>query len=117
MKPETELQTAIVKALRQMGVWVMVMNVTKRRGKRGVNCGEPGMPDLCIVSLHAGVNNSGWLEVKLPGGKLDPEQVAWHQRAQERGIHVGVARSVSEAVAIVQSWTGPRAIKTVSLPV
>lgn len=95
-KPETQLQTAIVKALRQMGVWVIVMNVTKRRGKRGVNCGEPGMPDLWT--------EYGWLEVKLPGGDLDPYQLLWHGRAQQSGIRTATAHSVSEAIGHLLGW-------------
>jgi hypothetical protein len=97
-KPETLLQTAIVRALRQMGVWVIVMNVTRRRGKRGVNCGEPGMPDLWT--------EYGWLEVKLPGGELDPDQVAWHERAASRGVLARKVDSVSKALIICQQWRG-----------
>lgn len=92
-KPETLLQTAIVKALRQMGVWVIVMNVTRRRGKRGVNCGEPGMPDLWT--------EYGWLEVKLPGGELDSDQVAWSLKAQLRGINVAKVTSIAETARVV----------------
>ncbi len=97
MKPETALQTAIVKALRAMGVWVIVMNVTRRRGKRGVNCGEPGMPDLLLPALGHG-------EVKLPGNDLDPDQVLWHERAKKAGVNVATWHSVSEAVETVHFW-------------
>lgn len=96
-KPETALQTAIVKALRQMGVWVIVMNVTKRRGSRGVNCGEPGMPDLCLPAL-------GWGEVKLPGNDLDPDQVIWHEKARKGGVNVATWFSVGAAVETAQFW-------------
>lgn len=95
-KPETALQSAIVKALRQMGVWVIVMNVTKRRGKRGVNCGENGMPDLWT--------DFGWLEVKLPGEKLEHDQRVWHAKAKGRGIRVAMVDSIGDAVAVIKAW-------------
>lgn len=96
-KPETTLQTAIAEALRSLGVWVMVMNVTKRRGKRrGVNCGEPGMPDLWT--------EYGWGEVKLPGNDLDPDQVAWHERAKKRGVAVALWTCPMEAIRQVLIW-------------
>lgn len=96
-KPETVLQASIVAALRQLGVWVIVMNVTRRRGKRGVNCGEPGMPDLCLPAL-------GWGEVKLPGNDLDPDQVAWHGKAMAGGVKTGTWHSIEEAVNDVMLW-------------
>lgn len=107
-KPETQLQTAIVKALRQMGVWVIVMNVTKRRGKRGVNCGEPGMPDLCLVTLGEKWSHlAGWIEVKMPGEKLSEDQVSWHDRASEQNVLVGTADSITEAIRLVRWWREP----------
>lgn len=96
-KPETALQTAIVDALERIGVWVMVMNVTKRRGKRGVNCGEPGMPDLWT--------EYGWLEVKLPDeGVLSEVQKAWHAKAARKGINVETVMSPLQAVDAIQYW-------------
>jgi hypothetical protein len=96
-KPETALQTAIVKALRQLGVWVIVMNVTKRRGKRGVSCGEPWMPDLWT--------EYGWLEVKLPDeGVLSDDQKAWHARAIRHGVNVETVMSPMQAVDAIRHW-------------
>lgn len=93
---ETDLQRAIIKALESMGVWCCVMNVTKRRGKRGVNCGETGMPDIWT--------EYGWGECKLPGEDLSPHQLLWHGKAQARDIPVATWRSVSEAVGTVIGW-------------
>lgn len=106
MKPETALQTSIVAALRQMGVWVIVMNVTRRRGKRGANCGEPGMPDLWT--------EYGWLEVKLPDeGVVSEDQKAWHRRARRRGVRAAVVDSVGSAVDQVLVW---RTVSLLSIP-
>ena len=38
------------------GVWAIRMGVSKKRGKRGTQSGEPGQPDLCLPGL-------GWIEV------------------------------------------------------
>ena len=95
---ETELQRLIMNTLQALGFWVVRTAVKGKRGKLGVRTGETGMPDLCIVSP------SGWLEVKLPDGRLSDEQEAWHRRARNRGIKVATVRSVEEAVEIVRSW-------------
>jgi hypothetical protein len=94
---ETALQRAIVKALETAGVWVIRTGVSSKRGSRGTTSGEVGLPDLCLPGL-------GWLEVKLPGGKLSPGQAAWHAKAGTRGIRVEVASTVLEALQIVTLW-------------
>ena len=91
---ETELQAAIKTALEGMGVWVIRTAVSRKRG-RGFT-GEVGMPDLWT--------EYGWIEVKLPGNNLDPDQVTWHRKAERHHINVGVAMSVAQAVDHVQHW-------------
>jgi len=93
---ETDLQRSIMVALEQMGVWVIRTAVNAKRGKLGVRTGEPGMPDLWT--------EFGWLEVKLPGNDLDPDQVAWHAKAKERWTRVDTVRSVIEAIQVVAWW-------------
>ena len=39
------------------------------------------------------------VEVKMPGGKLEPEQIAWRDAAIARGVLYVEARSVAQAVA------------------
>lgn len=94
---ETDLQRAIIKALKTMGVWVIRTAVNRNRSGLGIRTGEPGMPDLYLPGL-------GHIEVKLPGRDLDPDQVVWHRRAQAMGVNTGVAHSPTEAIQLVHQW-------------
>ena len=102
---ERDLQRAIVDALRKSGVWVVRTGVSMKRGKRGTQSGEPGMPDLHLVGLRA------WLEVKLPGEELSEEQVEWHEKAKLNGVPVDVATTVAEALLLASTWQLERAIE------
>lgn len=94
---EIELQAAIKSALELIGVWVIRTGVSVKRSNRGTSSGVPGMPDLCLPKY-------GWIEVKQPGHTLSPRQVAWHEKAKNEGVRVGVAYSVMDAVALVKQW-------------
>ncbi len=93
---ETDLQRSIKEALEGMGVWVMRMGVNVKRGRAGTISGEPGCPDLWT--------EYGWLEVKLPGENLRPEQVDWHKKAKRKGLNVETVYSVGQAVEAIQDW-------------
>lgn len=93
---EAQLQARIVKALRSVGVWVIRTGVTRKRGYSGTQSGEPGMPDLWTPH--------GWLEVKLPGEALSPNQIAWHAKAKRHGVRVWTVDTVREAVTVVLGW-------------
>lgn len=95
-KPETQLQAAIVKALRQMGVWVIHTAVSAKHS-RGLT-GEDGLPDLCLPALSA------WMEVKLPGRPLRPAQQAWHERAKKARVRVATVYGVGDAVLLASRW-------------
>ena len=97
---ETDLQRVIEETLNLMGVWVIRTAVNRNRNGIGVRTGEPGMPDLWT--------EYGWLEVKLPGKELDPDQVTWHNRARKRHINVETVRSVNDAVTAVLTWRRKR---------
>lgn len=93
---ESQLQRRIVDALRSLGVWVIRTGVNVKRGQRGTQSGEPGMPDLWTPY--------GWLEVKLPGEALSPKQIAWHEKAKRHGVRVWTVDTEREAVSVVLSW-------------
>jgi hypothetical protein len=93
---ETDLQRAIKEALEGMGVWVMRMGVNVKRSRFGTISGEPGCPDLWT--------EYGWLEVKLPGEVLSPDQVDWHKKAKRHGLNVETVYSVGQAVDEIQHW-------------
>ena len=97
---ETALQGAIVDALQSLGFWVIRTAVKRKRSKVGIRTGEPGMPDLWT--------EYGWLEVKLPGNGLDPDQVTWHRKAERHAINVAMTTSVTESVAILRRWQSER---------
>lgn len=101
-KPETILQGQIMATLAGLGVWVIRIGRVKRRpGLQAPECGEDGIPDLWT--------ELGWIEVKEPGKGLDPDQETWHAKAVRRGVSVGVAHSVREAVELVNGWRKARA--------
>lgn len=93
---ETQLQAAIVRALKRIGFWVIRTQVTGRRGARSVATGEPGMPDLYLPGI-------GHLEVKLPGARIEDAQLEWHERARKKGVWVYVARDVVETLDAVRA--------------
>lgn len=93
---ETELQRSIVLVLGGQRNWVIRTGVSGKRSSRGQRTGERGMPDLWTPY--------GWLEVKLPGRDLDPDQVEWHRKAKEHGVNVAVVRSPAEACQVVHGW-------------
>lgn len=94
---ETDLQSAIMKALKQAGYWAFRVNSGGRQGR--VRLAPDGTPDICVVSPH------GWLEVKQPGKPLRPAQSDWHAQAQRLGVRVAVVTSVGEAVSVAGDWT------------
>ncbi len=93
---ETDISRAIREALKKMGVWVVRLQSSGRRGPRSVATGEPGFPDLWTPY--------GLLEVKTEKGKLSPEQELWHSRAKAEGVNVATVRSVEEACRVVEQW-------------
>lgn len=58
-----------------------------------------GCPDLCVAGRRAGEDITALVEVKMPGGKLTPDQIAW------RVSWVGpayIVRSVEDVIALVE---------------
>lgn len=94
---ENAFQAKAIKELEKLDFWVMNMNPATRRGRRGVNSGEPGMPDLLLVGI-------GWIELKQPGNDLDPPQAEWHAKARLRNVRVATAWHLSEVLEIALSW-------------
>jgi hypothetical protein len=102
MASETDLSRSIRKELARLGIWVIRMGVSMKRGRGGTQSGEPGQPDLLLPAL-------GWLETKTTGGELSPVQVAWHSRAARESIRVAVPTSAASAVRIALRWREERA--------
>lgn len=62
-----------------------------------------GVPDLCLPVARAGCH-ALYLETKLPGEKLRPEQVAVAERLRREGNGVAVWRSIESAVALLNAY-------------
>ena len=101
---ETRLQNEIIDLYRKIDVWVIRTARSKKRGWKSINTGEDGQPDLWT--------ELGWVEVKLPGKDLDPDQVAWHAKAVKRGVNVGTVWSVQDAFLLAMHWRQKRAAQT-----
>lgn len=96
---ETDIQREALEALKLIGVWAFRVNA----GQRGtVRLAPKGTPDICLPGL-------GWLEAKLPGERLNPDQVKWHERAEREGVRVAIFQTPREAVDIVLGWIRERA--------
>ncbi len=123
---ESTLVRAILGALKMKGIFCFRMNSGTQRAtykgkERFIKMGEAGTPDILLTYekvIHTAMIEDGTtktvavagvlagIEVKTATGKLQPSQIAWHAQAEQDGIRVGVARSVSEALALVQKWSG-----------
>lgn len=99
---ESVIQNQIRCALSKYGV-VIRMNTGNVQTQSGtyIRCGVKGMSDLLFV----GQGYIAWIEVKTPTGKPSPEQIKFINRMRQLGHRAGIARSVEEALDIVNSRT------------
>lgn len=100
IRPEVEIQSDIIKALQKIGIWVLRLGVSSKRGRGGTNSGEKGMPDILLPAVAGG----SWLEVKNLNGKLSAVQKEWHEKAKGLGINVAVVHDIPESVTVVKQW-------------
>jgi hypothetical protein len=108
MRPEDALQKSIVKAARQLGfLVVMINNAAKRDYKQTAYLKSmgmlPGASDLAIIGRNGWVY---WLEVKTPKGKMSETQYDFREEVERCGHVYHVVRSIDEAVAYLQEWKG-----------
>lgn len=99
---ESVIQNQIRCALSKYGV-VIRMNTGNVKTQSGtyIRCGVKGMSDLLFV----GQGYIAWIEVKTPTGKPSPEQIKFINRMRLLGHRAGIARSVEEALDIVNNRT------------
>ncbi|WP_028164082.1 VRR-NUC domain-containing protein [Bradyrhizobium elkanii] len=62
-----------------------------------------GIADLCIL-FPRDEGSVAWLELKKRGGSLTDEQKGFRAICQRLGIRWAVAKSVEEALAVLQGW-------------
>lgn len=95
---EAQIQKQIVEYLQAHDAMVFRMNAGKVRARNGfVQQAPPGTPDLLVVDRWG---QAIWIEVKAPGGKLNPAQVAMHEQLERRGSVVVVATCVEDLVKL-----------------
>ena len=99
---ESVIQSKIRCELSKYGV-VIRMNTGNVRTENGtfIRCGVKGMSDLLFV----GQGYIAWIEVKTLTGKPSPEQIKFISRMRQLGHRAGIARSVEEALEIVNNRT------------
>lgn len=93
---------AIVAVVRSYGYKIYRTNVGKFKNASGawVDTGLPkGHPDLYG---HDHEGRIFYIEVKYKDGKPSPEQVKFLEEARADGCRAGIARSVAEAMEIIQ---------------
>jgi hypothetical protein len=100
-KPETILAGAVRGVLEAKGVPFERVQSGQLRVKRGrLHCASKGTPDYWSAL--------GWIECKVPGGKLSPEQEAWHAEAKRWGVRVAVVTSGAETAEVLDRWLSAR---------
>ena len=100
---ETDLQRAIMSALRASGFWALRLNagsmmVGEKGAQRRIRMAEPGTPDILVLKPY------GFLEVKTAKGRIGMSQVRWHNKASEHGVRTAIVRSIGAALQTVKTW-------------
>jgi len=73
-----------------------------RRAKReGM---KAGFPDLMVLWPNGGI---GFIEFKVPGGRVSESQAEWIQRLWSLGHCAGIAYSIEDAIGFLRSWGAP----------
>ena len=109
---ERVIQRRIVKALRDLGFMVHHSpNGTSLAGDKFAKVKQAavlkadgmlkGWPDLTIIDRDG---ECGFIEVKAPGGSLEPSQEALLPKLKARRARVAVVTSVDEALACLKRW-------------
>lgn len=95
---ETDIARSGRMIVSKLGIPCERVNSSGYRGR--IRGATPGTPD-CWTAL-------GWIEFKVPGGKLSLEQEAWHRRAKAWGVRVEVSHGDQETAEIVKRWLAER---------
>jgi hypothetical protein len=62
-----------------------------------------GVPDIFLPVARLGKHGL-WIEMKVSGGRLSPEQKAWHANLRSQGYHVEVCWTWLEAVNAIETY-------------
>jgi hypothetical protein len=90
---EVVAQRNFAKACKDRG-WVPVWHKTYKRSTANVGC-----PDFIVAAY----SQTFWIEFKLPGEDLRPDQAAFRKRLLQNGVQMCVVYSAQEAVDLIES--------------
>lgn len=95
---ENDVERACIDLLRLHGYYVVRLQsgLLKTPDGRWIRVGEPGLPDYCVIKRDF------FLEVKRPGGKLNPAQVNKIFELEACGFQVAAIDSVER----LEAWLG-----------
>lgn len=101
MNPETKLQNKIIVALCERGCYAVNHTVGQFYTQYGgvVRVGNHGEADIWG---HRPDGRAIYIEVKLPGEKPRPDQIAFLEAMRNTGAIAGWCTSVEEAINIVE---------------
>lgn len=60
-----------------------------------------GVPDLAFVLADC---RAAFMEIKIPGGRLEPEQKAFQKRCADMGVEYVVVYSIDSALSVLRAW-------------
>jgi hypothetical protein len=104
---ETQISLAVREALLASGRVILWRNNTGKlqdRTGRWVTYGL-GVGGADLVGILKGSGRFVAFEVKVPGGRISPEQEAWHRVVNASGGYARVVHSVDEAMAALRAIT------------
>jgi len=90
---EKDHQNRFIGACKARG-WRYVWHSTKKRSTANV-----GTPDAIVAARGL----TWWIEFKLPGEHLSPDQVVFSRQLAANGIKMHVVYSAEEAVALIEN--------------
>lgn len=99
---ETDISAQIQDALDALAIPNERVQCGQAVGRHGghMQLARRGTPDIWTAY--------GWLETKVPNGKLSAEQWRWHARATANGVNVACVTGSIQAVRIVLAWRAER---------
>lgn len=99
--PEHRIQNDIIRALRFNKCWVDRANSGMIKTEKGnyFKGMQPGTPDL--IGYRFKDRQIFFIEVKAPKGRIRPDQLAYHQDLMHRHVIHGIARSIDDALKII----------------
>jgi hypothetical protein len=109
MKPEQQIQRAILDYLAVKKIWHMRLNtgavVLESKGRtRMVRYGRPGCADILVspIARYSGFPCFLWLEVKAPTGKQSDKQKEFEKEVLDEGHDYFVVRSIDDVEKILK---------------